>query len=332
MNLPFITLKWILLVVIIQLWAIRSLPPALGPFDRSCEEALGSPQNQPFKEENVKKQNERLKKELMNSYSNYYLHIPKAGGFSALEYLKLDRLELSAIAGSGKVCNHFSHISGWKTWKTCWLHAAESTFSEEPARRFVVLRDPVRHVLSMWNYCTQSPKRKRKSKTMPASINVWLDEWERVKSLKIQCPQFAQGTGTERGCPSFRCYNPIDLQTKRTGMIGRNPMDLKGYYEVVGIVSELEKSTCLVSIAIHHKVPKRCICQKDALTENRTEQIRLDHGVISHGDDMAANITSGQLQIIENITKNDAALFKAAEEIFWRKVREVEKQYLITLC
>lgn len=286
-----------------------------------------------LKDLKAKDRNEVLRKELVLSYSNYYLHLPKAGGYSAFEYLKLDRQELSAIAGSGEVCNHFSQISGWKNWKPCWLHAAESVFSEKPARRFVVLRDPVSHVLSMWNYCTQSPKRKRKSKTMPTSIDKWLDEWKRVKSKKLSCPQFSQGSGTERGCPSFMCYNPIDLQTKRTGMMKRDPMDLQIYYEVVGIVSELEKSTCLITIAIHRKVPKRCICQSDVpthQTKREMEQIRIDHGVSSHGDDM--NVTTDQLEAIQSITRKDAALYQAAEVIFWQKVQNIEAEYSIKLC
>ena len=67
----------------------------------------------------------RLESELTTSYSNYLIHIPKAGGYSAFEYLSLDRAELSAVPLSKKqaqVCNHGGQqIEGWRKWKPCWM-------------------------------------------------------------------------------------------------------------------------------------------------------------------------------------------------------------------
>lgn len=303
----------------------------------------------------LRKRNERLRKELQHSYgSNYYQHIPKAGGYSAFHYLELDRREISSIAAaarggknsssfskSGRVCNHGgAQIGAWKKWRRdyprCWLHATESFYSPEPSRRFVVLREPVSHVLSMWNYCTQSPKRRRKARTMPRTMDDWLHAWEEVLPRELNCPQLTHGGGTERGCPAFKCYNPLNLQTERTRMKGRNPMDLRDRYEVVGILSELEKSTCLVSIVLHGRVPKRCVCSRgtsdgSASQAKAPDKVRIDHGVIRHGDDLT-NVTEYQLRAIRNITRDDDALYRTAESIFWEKVRDVEAEYDIALC
>ncbi|KAL9181007.1 hypothetical protein ACHAXT_009812 [Thalassiosira profunda] len=272
-----------------------------------------------------------LASELDRSYSNYLIHIPKAGGYSAFEYLALDRAELSAVPLSpkqAKVCNHGgAQINKWGTWDWCWLHTTESFYSTEPGRSFVILRDPVHHTMSMWNYCTQSPKRKSKWSSMPDNLEEWLTTWADVQAKKIGCPHLKHGGATERGCPSYRCYNALDLQSHRTKMMGRNPRDLEVLYDVVGLTDQMAASTCLISIAIHGKVPKRCDCSGK---ENRATEIRVSHGVTTHGHD--ANLTETQLRMIHAITSNDVPLVEAAGEIFREQVSRAEKEYDFKMC
>lgn len=327
----------------------------------------------------LQKENVGLRAELLNSYSNYLIHLPKAGGYSAFEYLKRDRAELSVLAVNGgndgevadsRVCNHGGRQIDWESWEACWLHSTEGFFSVEPARRFVILRNPLHQVPSFWNYCTTSPKRSKKSKSMPSTLEAWLQTWQDVQNEQHaqnkhnrpnDCPQIEQGGGREKGCPAFKCYNPIDLQTTRLKMHGKDPVDMERYFDVVGITEELEKSTCLISIAIHRKVPLRCDCSRvnggvgtnnDGTSGNGTmmddtinnstsnestsakrrmeQRARIDHGVTTHGDEI--NLSKAALEMIHDITRNDRVLYDVAERIFWKEVERVERWYDIELC
>merc|ERR1712032_1201389 len=95
----------------------------------------------------------------------------------------------------------------------------------------------------------------------------------------------------------------------------RDPYDyLPTAYNVVGLTSEMFKSTCLISISIHGSVPKRCNCgstsgsgsssssskKKKKKNEKQQKEIRFDHGVTEHGDTIQT--TKEQLQFIQKLT------------------------------
>jgi len=96
-----------------------------------------------------------LHDELQSSYSSFLIHTPKTGGYSLFSMLASDRSELSIVEPS-IICNHFDEDLEWRDWPRCWLHATESPFSTEPARRFAMVRNPRHHVPSMYYHCTES--------------------------------------------------------------------------------------------------------------------------------------------------------------------------------
>lgn len=210
------------------------------------------------------------------SASNYYLHIPKTGGYGAFSQLKRDY--------GHHVCNHrVEPVSRWKSWGECWLHASESTQTNLADKQFVVVRKPHGHVLSQYFHCTESVPHRDRAHFMP-SLNVWLESW--VNASKHQ-----------KTLDQYHCYNPVNLQVPRICEFPNPTNELPQHFDVVGLTEDLFRSTCLISISLHHIVPPRCNCS----IGRRSRRLRPnDHGVQHHGNTFKT--TPEQTAIIFNRT------------------------------
>ena len=250
-----------------------------------------------------------------SSFTYYYLHIPKVGGFGAKRLLDAD---LKA-AGKLAVCGQgLSNISQWSTWvrnsPDCVIRTSESVYSPAVKHTFTVVRPPLEHVLSQYFHCAESKSHKSRRHLMP-SLDVWLKEWAKARSSNST--QLVQ---------SFSCYNPINLQSARL-CYPSNTTDLLERFDVIGVLPELVRSTCLMSIEMLGIVPPRCNC-----TNSRVHRrLRLDdHGVKHHGDTF--NMTRKQRRLAELLTEQDAFLYEDALAVFKNHVRYVQQKYSFQMC
>jgi len=258
--------------------------------------------------------------ELMSTYSNYLLHTPKTGGVSLMKILKTHRSELSVLRDA-RVCSHngaegLTDVKNWENWGNCWLHMAESVFSFAPARRFAVVRNPFHHVPSMFYHCKESRDHAKESHYMPANLTEWLDAW-------------LIGNDTN----AFHCYKIANHQSHRV-LNGLENLDvgfvLSNLFDSVGLTEEMSKSACLISIDIHRRVPSSCNCTSDQQPANGMAEVRYDHGVTHHGDNL--NLTEHEKDAIATLAAKDFELYSTAQTIFWNKVEHLEKQYAFTMC
>ena len=263
---------------------------------------------------------DRATEELMSTYSNYLLQTPKTGGVSLMNILKKHRTELSVLSDA-RVCNHniaTGLIDGktWENWGNCWLHTAESVFSFAPARRFAVVRNPFHLVPSMFYHCKESKDHATESHYMPANLTEWLDAW-------------LIGNDTN----GFHCYKITNPQSNRV-LKGLENLDvgfvLSNLFDSVGLTEEMSKSACLISIDIHRRVPSSCDCTSGQQPANGKAEVRSDHGVAHHGDNL--NLTEHEKDAIATLAAKDIELYNTAQTIFWNKVEHVEKQYAFTMC
>jgi len=275
--------------------------------------------------------------ELQHSYSNYLIHTPKTGGYSLFRMLNAHRGELSVVQNrrvgykldnNGNICNHaIASVEKWQEWPKCWLHSTESHFSTEPGRRFAMVRNPHHHVPSMYYHCTEAKEHLNRAHFMPETLDAWVEAW--VK--KIQSPDYKRPTDVQPGrslANEYRCYNPHDLQSRYMGFT--NSTELTHMYEVVGLTEEMTRTSCLISIAIHEKVPKKCNCTGVDKEVEVIEEARSDHGVKHHGD--TVELSERALAAIDTLTRNDAILFQAAQRLFREKIAYVEDRYSFQMC
>jgi len=243
-------------------------------------------------------------------YQYYYLHIPKAGGNGALRFLNEDMEHIH----QRKVCNHGFKYE-WLNWTQndpdCVIHMSESYYSPNAKHIMTVVRPPLEHVVSQYFHCKESKDHATRSHLMP-SLDVWLEQWTKAQDSKSQ-----------KVVREYDCYNPINLQTKKLGN-PENNIELLDRFDVIGVLPQLARSTCLMTIEISGIIPPRCNCT------NTHRRLRADHGVIHHGDSF--KLTKNQTKMINQLTKRDALLYKNGLDIFENHVRYVETKYSFNMC
>jgi hypothetical protein len=261
----------------------------------------------------------------ISNFSNFFVHIPKTGGNSAYRLLEKDQEELCPGARTN---NHYvqNATKKWNKWykschNSCTLHLSESPYISIPEHTYTIVRDPQKHVLSQYFHCTESKFRKKDTWQDMPSLDLWLEYW-------IQMQQIGMADKTASNYPllyTYDCYKPINLQTTMLG----GTSDLEQRFDVIGIQSRLETSTCLISISIMGKVPSRCNCTEEG-KEETTAALGIDHGVVHHGDTFV--VTEKQKSAIASLTEEDSLLYKTAEDMFQHQVKEVERLHSIKLC
>lgn len=274
--------------------------------------------------------------------SYYLLHTPKVGGFGAKRLLDID---LQSI-GKSKVCQQglgLHKINHWSNWTTeqpnCVVHTAESVFSPNVPHTFAIVRPPLQHVVSQYFHCTESRSHNHSQHLMPPTIEVWLEEWNNARTA-----------GNMTVVDGYHCYNPINLQSQRLGN-PRGVHELLEQYDVIGILSQLDQSTCLMTIEMrasqqqHPVVPPRCNCShsvafvddnddaaasKSKPTQRHFVGVVDDHGVQHHGANyqMSKNATS----LAKKLTEKDAILYNQAVKLFENHVQYAEQKHSFRMC
>jgi hypothetical protein len=159
------------------------------------------------------------------------------------------------------------------------------------------------------------------------SLDEWLETWAEAKHSEEQQQANQQ---------KFRCYNPIDAQSKYVNFDpAKGKADLKARYDVLGDNAQMEKSVCLIFIKYTGWVPDQCNCtdihnhrRLGRLDYNATEH---GHGVKHHGS--TYEITSRQKELIsKELRAIDSELYVIVKEIFKEQVEEIEQQYKISIC
>lgn len=277
----------------------------------------------------------------------FFSHIPKTGGTSFAGIIQRDVVE--AGLPSSAICNHLKDpVTQWSTWtspgSSCLVHVTERPHFSAAVGTFTLIREPKHHVLSQYFHCTECPAHK-KAHLMP-SLDRWLEVWTVARP----------NASVRRVRKHFGCYDPVNLQSTYLGF----PEDETAMFSrflVVGLTSEMERSTCLASIRVlGGVVPQRCNCthrvsppsrsrgvdHQSAPTDALTKDQRLfgyfqwarkdvvDHGVQHHG--ASYNTTPDQAILIDALTKEDQRVFQWARKHFARQIIEVEERYGFRLC
>jgi hypothetical protein len=264
---------------------------------------------------------------------NFYVHIPKVAGNSAHKLISDD---LQSICGSSMTaCNHHteqasemitSRMSYWQQWmrQPCSLHISESLYIDSAQHAFTVIRDPTHHVVSQYFHCKESDWRKETWRDLP-DFTEWLEYWIDQRNMNTSHL-------TNSSYPllyTYDCYKPINLQSSMVGGL----FNLTARFDVIGMMSKLLTTTCLISIQLLGVVPSRCDCTNNSTTmidKKKTGIPKIDHGTKHHGE--SYQLTDYQRELISSLTDQDAILYEIAQESFQRRVNEVEKEYKITLC
>ena len=301
-------------------------PPPIAPASepRAHLAPLSQAQRRPFTLEEMKNR------------ANYFVKLPKTGGTSARETLRSDAGPLSQTGGrcSGDLAL-LSHFKWGGQAKGCWLTDTEGRSPVDskgdhigvgtapgPNHRFTMIREPHSHVLSMFVHCTESPDHRDRRHFMPGTLAEWLKFWVKQQRDPAQGVRYRDAPDQK-----FRCYTPMNFQWNRLSRPSKQ--DLAANFDVVGLTSDFVRSTCMMSISILNKVPRRCDCTHGE-PNKQPMVVHKVHRVKHHGSSYPT--TPQEDELIAELTRHDAQLLRDAEEHFRRKLDEIEQLWQIKIC
>ena len=288
-------------------------------------------------------------------FSHFFLHIPKTAGNSIVSMVASllnggifkDRKSwaygLCCNEGTRTSFSKFKKKDGSGTPCNFWMseipYSIPNSNSIKPRHTYTVIRSPSAHVVSQYFHCKESKDNKKEyASLMPPSLDDWLDHHvQRMDQDKITQ---AQSRLDER----FKCFDAINLQSMFAGFNETmSESQLRDRFDVIGVMDELEKSACAVSIRYTGVVDSRCNCtdakkrRKDRRKKRRrkkrnptTTTSRIDHGVKHHG--ATFKLTDNQASKVQKLTRLDSLLYDRAKDAFAKQVKEIEKELDIVLC
>ena len=127
---------------------------------------------------------------------------------------------------------------------------------------------------------------------------------------------------------SFKCYDPISLQSYMTDF--NETMDeshLRDRFDGIGVMNQLAKSACVISIRYTGFVSPMCDCTSG---EHKRRRLLNDHGVKHHG--ATFNLTNSQKSKIAKLTQLNSLLYQQAKLAFTQQVLEIEEEFDVVLC
>ncbi len=199
---------------------------------------------------------------------------------------------------------------------------------------YAMVRYPRDHVLSMYFHCTEARVVRDQGKSqeydrptnkrMPSTFEAWVQDYVTYQNTTDATTKQTLG----RKLDSYHCYHPINLQSQRLN--ARSKEDLVAKFDVVGITTEMEVSTCLMSTRIYGAVPDRCKCRDDSPYFSQGPAPHVSHGVIHHGS--TTKTTPEQDRLIAALTAVDLDLYNAAIDLLEEKILEIEHQFNFQLC
>ena len=288
-------------------------------------------------------------------FSHFFLHIPKTAGNSIVSMVASllnggifkDRKSwaygLCCNEGTRTSFSKFKKKDGSGTPCNFWMseipYSIPNSNSIKPRHTYTVIRSPSAHVVSQYFHCKESKDNKKEyASLMPPSLDDWLDH--HVQRMDQNKTTQAQSRLDER----FKCFDAINLQSMFAGFNETmSESQLRDRFDVIGVMDELEKSACAVSIRYTGVVDPRCDCtdakkrRKDRRKKRRrkkrnptTTTSRIDHGVKHHG--ATFKLTDNQASKVQKLTRLDSLLYDRAKDAFAKQVKEIEKELDIVLC
>jgi hypothetical protein len=160
---------------------------------------------------------------------------------------------------------------------------------------------------------------------MPSTFEAWVQDYVTYQNTTDATTKQTLG----RKLDSYHCYHPINLQSHR--LDARSKEDLVATFDVVGLTTEMDVSTCLMSTRIFSAVPDRCKCSDSSpyFTQGHAAP-HITHGVIHHGS--TTDTTPEQERLIADLTAVDLELYNAAVNLLEENIRDIEQQYHFQLC
>jgi len=210
--------------------------------------------------------------------------------------------------------HHHHHQAADQEWEApdCWLHtttselyASASASQQARATRFVVVRDPYQHVASIYNHC------KEKNEVDGTDLEGWLDTWD------------ANDANTNGANCDDSPINPQSWSVMPADVQLEEQFVLSHLYDTVGLTEEPDKTACLISIAVHRRVPPQCDCS----TSDGSKRAKTDDD-----DSTMMILTEEQRQAIAKLNDRDLHLYAVAQSLFRKEVERVQEQYNFEMC
>lgn len=250
----------------------------------------------------------------------FHMHIPKCAGYSLINDT-VHSLPPGTGFLSSEVCHHDLVLLNT-------FYRGNGLFS--------LLRKPQEHVYSMFFECANTryfeTKVPNDKKPILENVTLWLRHFTE---------KFTRD--------NLGCYHPLNMQTRyftcRYSIPPvRNPTDeahnavsqstnLENALRsmdatfVIGLVEHYQESLCLFIGSAVDTLPDWCNCE-DKKAWNRMSQTRYAHGVPQHS---ISDLSEEDLRMVEALTKDDAALYAAAERRFITDIRRQEHKHGIKI-
>lgn len=253
----------------------------------------------------------------------YHMHIPKVAGISFI------RDALSFIPNG----------TGFYSGETCYSkYASRKTFDLKREGLHndgivTMLRNPREHVLSQFVECADDSWGK---KIVPK------DKRHLLKDFGTWVQHFTFNFTTD----DLGCYHPFNMQTraflceshlhhltdeadlKQTTDLGRALQRMNSTF-FVGLAEYYQESLCLLYEKVTSELPDWCNCEDIELWSKYVPQHE-SHKTRSHN---IAELTSKELDMVDQLTELDRKLYIEAQRRFLRDVEAVEgKHHIRVMC
>jgi len=274
--------------------------------------------------------------------SVYHLHIPKVAGTS------LSRLAAVVVRDSGRT---FSSSEG------CFDHSND--------RDLVIsmVREPHRHIQSMFRYCLGKEEFKNQehydshsgqalryveaiqgTELITDAFEDWLRAWAEMLDAGTAHGYFpVSGTrpvGTYPSGLQLNCYAPVNLQAHRfqcedpdvwpDQLSADVPIHNMHSLWVLGLQEEYEASACLLYARAHGALLAGCSC--DSRAQLKLPRTNANDGNAQHLYSVASPVVSDEArELLDRLTSLDRHLYEAAVVRFHEDVAAVEAEFGVTI-
>ena len=212
--------------------------------------------------------------------------------------------------------------------------------SGDDYRLFTFFRKPKKHVYSMYLECkydwwgkhvtkgTKFPRIRHEdvSKGITPGFDLWLKHF-------IKHPNTTD---------MFKCYHPFNMQTRYMMSKEIEPhnydMSSHEFNDVTkqrikslwffGLTEYYSLTVCAVDLLITGYSTPECNCTLGS-KPRVTKEKRITHGVPPHPYKLLSNNTK---DMVNSMIQNDVKLYDFASDVFFGKIKEIEKQHNIKLC
>ena len=257
----------------------------------------------------------------------FHLHTPKVAGCSVVE-------DLSAMVGRDHIFTH----------EACFAASMDANGSSYFKDRVAMVRRPRDHVFSMYEFCDKATdpfyrtivgsKQKLKGQTnytLPDSFGKWIDEWYKT-------PRFGDYSIYE---DDEACYCPYNMQAARLACLATDGPGLDCHETVdldralknldqttmLGVTEAYHESMCLFHGHLLGSLPDYCNCESPAWASYK--ETKDTHG--EHYNQTIDDMPPDVVQKVDDMTKSDKVIYKAAVQRFIKDVEAMEQRFEVKI-